>query len=1020
MHRLGGFTNLRMLQVQLVALTCFSALPIAAFAWPVPTLRVPRLTGPIEPDGRLDEPAWAGAGLLPLLCDHQTGRVAEVTTQALVAWDAGALYLGVRCQEPRVGDLRATLTARDAPLWGDDSVEVFLRPPDGRTYYQFVVNPLGALYDARAQDASWDCPAVAAAQRFDDAWSCELVIPWSAVGGPPASGDVWTGNFCRGRKAGGSEELTCWSVTGGSFHNPGAFGTLVFATDAGGLAAFGPGDLRPGVNHLRARVRPVGGPLTLTLRATDPPRTLAQAELSTEGPVQLAYELNPDDLCAPLELEVCDPTGQPLFRQAFASRAPVAPSMNELTDTVARLQGMAEAGNGSVLAALRRRGEALLADLAAALEAARQRGQTVDAQAWTRLALGLQSFRAECQRPVISVGAPGAAAGPDRSPSDVSVDIALAVNERESRALFLSVPLLTSPLDCQVRLSDLRPIPEVPGASVPDLRRRVTILEAVPVPLRGGGTIADPLCPLPASGIFRLDPGQTRELWVRFDSEGLTPGYYCGTLNISPLRPGGAAQSLSVPLRVRVWNIELPRQTPVATYVSDYGRCVSSPEHLQELLSHHVTVLNATGLPSPDGEGHADLTRLGALLEPVRGKGQLFLEVWFMRETGWQPRYACWVREVADEMERLGYSYEDWILQIYDETLCEEFLECCKQIKAVEPRVRIFTDYMGTPEQIAAFAPYVDIWCPYWGDLNKQGGECLQAMRDTGKPIWTYDCGSSKTMPVGRYRALPWVAWRHHLDGVYCWCYPGSLWDETSCTDFNYGHTYEGYRGDPVGSKRWEAFSDGMEDLMLLRQYEQAVSAAGERAAEDETLLAQATVFAEQAGSDPAAMAALRTSIARRLLTLRGTPPGTDFPQVGLAGWGVRIAGDGRGAAQVVSGGREDPGELALTLTSPHPQSWAFAVQPVTATVGQRIRLSVWARGRGNLRVGICEGFRFGGDPAGHRISDRYLGLSEEWQQVEVQHVVGAIPVEAFVGFDYGNADAMAVLSDVQLVVAEP
>ena len=987
------------------ALVCLW-LAASAPAWQSPLLTVG--PGAARVDGVLAPGEWDGAAETPAFCDFQSGRLAEVQTRVAAVWDEDALYLGFWCDEPRMADIKAGFTERDAGLWGEDCVEVFLDPPGDGPYYHFGINALGTLADEKAQDLSWNCEATASAERVANAWTCELAIPWAALGGPPGPRDVWTANFTRNRKVAG-EQLTCWSVTGGSFHNPGVFGTLVFAEQAAGVAQVEVGELLPGTSRLRARM--IGGGAAVRLSATRPRRVLAEGS----GP-EWAFELAPDDLRAPLELALLDREGRIVALQAFATRAPLAPASGGIAEALEKLEALAASGE---LAQLLDAGTAAVAQLEAALNQARAEGRTLTPDEWAQLALRLRDFEAECLKPVVWTCAAGAAKPPDGPTGEVSVDIALAVNERESCALLVKAPLLTTPVQLLARMGDLAPLAPVVGLDARTLRNRITLLETVAVPLRQGGTVTDPLAPLPASGLFLLPPGETRELWVRFDSEGATPGCYFGTLTLAPLDPRAGVQAVTVPLRVRVWDLSTSNPAPVAVYVSDYGRSAVSPAHREDLLAHHVTVLNANGLPSPDAEGHVDLSRLGPYLEPVRGKGVLFLEIWFMRETGWQPRYANWVREVCDEMERLGYRYEDWILQIYDETLSDEFLECCRQVKAIEPRIRLFTDYIGTPEVVRAFAPYVDIWCPYWADLNRENGACLQAMRDTGKPIWTYDCGGTKSTPVGRYRALSWTAWRHGLDGVYGWCYPGSLWDETPLTDFNYGHVYEGYRGEPVPSRRWEAFGDGVEDLLLLRAYEAKTRAAP--TAEDDALLAEARGLADQGpGADASAMTDLRGRIARRLLTLNGTPLARDFPRLSLAHWQTRISGDGQGTAVLEPGTHDDVHDLALVLRSETEKSWTFAVQPLQAAEGERVRLSVWVKGRGSLRVGICGGFRFGDDPGGHIITGHTVDLTDEWQPVTVEQVVTQTPVEAFIGFDYGNAGATGTLSSAEIEVREP
>ena len=80
----------------------------------------------------------------------------------------------------------ATYTGRDDPLWREDVFEVFLSPHERPVvYFEFEVNPLGALFDARIESpdlrrdtlrvaTEWDCPGFEArVTRAGDAtrWS---------------------------------------------------------------------------------------------------------------------------------------------------------------------------------------------------------------------------------------------------------------------------------------------------------------------------------------------------------------------------------------------------------------------------------------------------------------------------------------------------------------------------------------------------------------------------------------------------------------------------------------------------------------------------------------------------------------------------------------------------------------------------------------------------------------------------------------------------------------------------------
>jgi cellulose/xylan binding protein with CBM9 domain len=134
----------------------------------------------------------------------------------------------------------ATLTKRDDPLWKEDVYEVFLSPLDPpRVYFEFEVNPLGTLFDARVEspdlvratmcaDPAWNCSGFSArVRRAENAWSALLRIPLA----PMAQGPwprAWRANFYRIDR-GDADEFSAWSPTHADppdFHVPSRFGTL--------------------------------------------------------------------------------------------------------------------------------------------------------------------------------------------------------------------------------------------------------------------------------------------------------------------------------------------------------------------------------------------------------------------------------------------------------------------------------------------------------------------------------------------------------------------------------------------------------------------------------------------------------------------------------------------------------------------------------------------------------------------------------------------------------------------------
>lgn len=224
----------------------------SAFPWPAD--RVARYTayraaGPITPDGVLDEQSWAQAPRSPRFADLVNGEATVHDTRAAVLWDDENLYVAYWIEEP---DVRATLTERDALLYLENDVELFIAGAD--SYYELEVNALGNIYEAffvwedsyarfagdpafsrepeqarpfagndfrhprgdRIGFWNFDYPGLQVGARVDGTlndssdrdrgWTVELCLPWAGLAKlaaadgrslPPKAGDVWRMDFSR-------------------------------------------------------------------------------------------------------------------------------------------------------------------------------------------------------------------------------------------------------------------------------------------------------------------------------------------------------------------------------------------------------------------------------------------------------------------------------------------------------------------------------------------------------------------------------------------------------------------------------------------------------------------------------------------------------------------------------------------------------------------------------------------------------------------------------------------------------
>jgi hypothetical protein len=174
------------------------------------------------------------------LRDARTGAAPKLATAVRAGVRDGALLVRFDGRDP--GTV-ATLTRRDDALWTEDVYEVFLSPFESPTvYFEFEVNPLGALFDARVDspdlvrktmrvDPSWNLPGLSGKSRVRSGrWSAVLKIPLTGLLGEVRTElpGLWRANFFRVDR-GSCDEFSAWSpplTDPADFHTAARFGFL--------------------------------------------------------------------------------------------------------------------------------------------------------------------------------------------------------------------------------------------------------------------------------------------------------------------------------------------------------------------------------------------------------------------------------------------------------------------------------------------------------------------------------------------------------------------------------------------------------------------------------------------------------------------------------------------------------------------------------------------------------------------------------------------------------------------------
>ena len=133
------------------------------------------------------------------------GDPSPLQTVVYVQYDDEHLYIAFEAHDPE--PLMGQMVERDASLWEDDSVQIYIDTfHDARSGYFFMTNVLGTQLDGRiaedgnSNDDTWDAPWDSATQRTDYGYSVEVSIPFSTVQYEAGSDITWGINFARTRR----------------------------------------------------------------------------------------------------------------------------------------------------------------------------------------------------------------------------------------------------------------------------------------------------------------------------------------------------------------------------------------------------------------------------------------------------------------------------------------------------------------------------------------------------------------------------------------------------------------------------------------------------------------------------------------------------------------------------------------------------------------------------------------------------------------------------------------------------
>ena len=832
-------------------------------------------------DGELNDAGWKNcAQIFPFI--ENTGKgAAKVQTRVRLFYNDKALYVAFICDEPMVDKLVAEHPKRDRDVWRDDGVEIHILSPNGKSSFHILFNSLGVTDDCKDGDYGWDPELQIATfkQPEKQQWGVETAIPWSELGLAPQPGDSLAVNFTRMRQQ--EFERSAWNATYGTFRNPARYGQIVFAKKPVILKELKIIDPVPGVNHVRVQLQLPGNEPALLFSEGVPP---VAVPATMKQPVDVRYLFGMNGRKVVLAVKRGK---RPLWRVVFPGDPGEEPYFSYLLRTIKSVKDMAALSpqqkdlNKSLLTGA----EAVKNKMQQAMEHSLETDVPLSAETFHSLNKEVHEAADAMDQKTWIVWTKNNWDNVGRCEMPHSLDdvkklrFDALMNEYQSGNIIISnltnkpLRLRTSPTDFSWMRKNGEPLlfyGVTPTLFVADWQDTKT-----------GLTVADPLIPLAPAGRLDIPAGESRQIWITIPPLDVPPGNYTCQLHLRTIgdRESKAhAVAKTVDIDVHVRPLRISTSPDFAVYNWDYA---NEESYVRDLFDHKVTYyLISTSFPLPkfDNQGNPKGTidfsaydrKLRIKHRYARKAGGKILFAYGLVESfntavkakyGFAFRSPAWDRAFRysyarwlDHLKALGFTYDDFIVQVWDEALREEIdfaIGGCRLMREIDPHVKLVMDGSQSMKDIERLDPYIDVWIPHMGVLEKRkdAPELLHFYQTTKEPAYGYTCSiNMKSLPVyDYYRLKPWYAAAFKLDGVFYWAYNswrGDPWNdfdgprEASGTFYaDCGAVYPGIHT-PITSRRWEASREGIEDWQIIRRVQALAKAAG-KSGEIEPVLAR-------------------------------------------------------------------------------------------------------------------------------------------------------------------------------------
>lgn len=382
-------------------------------------------------------------------------------------------------------------------------------------------------------------------------------------------------------------------------------------------------------------------------------------------------------------------------------------------------------------------------------------------------------------------------------------------------------------------------------------------------------------------------PGLLQQLWLTFHVTDQPAGQYSGNLLVEV--DGLPAER--IPITLRIWPLEFPRQTTLYlggwSYTNGRSCYGVTPENkpalLRHLQSHLVNAPWATSGammrfafdPNDPSKLQIDTGEFDDWIAqwPQARRYCVFLSI---ERDGQQGQPSCvgaplgspefnervgrWIHAWVEHLATKGIRPEQLQLLLHDEPNEESHLEAffawARAIRAAEPKVRLWEDptYRDPAQAPAELYTASDVLCPHrpmWLEHAAQFATVYGNQQKEGRTLEFYSCmGPARLLdPYSYYRLQAWHAWQVGGTASYFWAFGDNSGVSSWCEYLAAVGPFTPLFLDAhsvTAAKQMEAIRESVEDyeyFVLLRAAVARAQAAGRSGPEltaAETLLSTA------------------------------------------------------------------------------------------------------------------------------------------------------------------------------------